>query len=622
MKSIFYFLSILFILQCDNSLSEKQSNSSKTPNPRDEIFEFNKILTESEKEIGIQLDKIYSEFIFLDHSIELDPIKKYAKYAVFINNCKKLYHKKIEELSQLNMTFQKLNNLNKIIIETLALELQILSYIEKQDYKNYERVLEKIKIIHENHTKIFKRLNLLNENYIISSYEYNFNKKTFYINILNKIQSKGENNQLKENAREVELAKYANYKKLMFIVEDNGSLDRFFLVNATNLILRTGPNQKSNKIVSIPIGGLVFLKEKTFQKEKISGKAGEWYKVVYEGLEGYVFSAYLKNYELNPLKSKPFAGKIIHTIDKGDFIDPVFSPNGRYMAYIKLYFTDSVHNEVYYFDLKLKKTVKVYAEKKIGTNEKYDFDSAVCCLNWKNNRQLNIGISDGDVDVTNITVDIFNKKIIHNVDSDYEFPNKVRNEFITLFPEVDFKNLNRPFFETSRKYFNNDYYILLTADKYDNNHLFRVDIKKMKREKIFEMWRGFNFLCALSHSNLDFFIIERDGLHFIYTFDGKYTKLLDSFYNHEFGNSHISDNDIFIHNSNAYFLIRHYNHGDKGNNTFVKFLNRKFIFSNDYDYLHTARIDNKEKYIAFCYWVGNVRHITIRKLLSNNNKKT
>lgn len=119
------------------------------------------------------------------------------------------------------------------------------------------------------------------------------------------------------------------------------------------------------------------------------------------------------------VKQVKTSGKIIATIEKGDFIFPRFSPDGNLLAYAKVIINDNVENTAIYL-LNLK-THKIYSLLGAAAAKKYaTYKTFVSEMKWLDAKRLKVTLSDGDVDETTIVFNVLTQHIISKKHSDYE----------------------------------------------------------------------------------------------------------------------------------------------------------------------------------------------------------
>lgn len=103
----------------------------------------------------------------------------------------------------------------------------------------------------------------------------------------------------------------------------NSYAEEHAIVQSQNgLVLRDGPNQKSNKIIVIPNNTEVFISGFSDKEEVITGISAKWAHVKYGNLVGWVFGGYLNyfDYMLIPQKIIP---------KQFTSLDASFNCNGR-----------------------------------------------------------------------------------------------------------------------------------------------------------------------------------------------------------------------------------------------------------------------------------------------------
>lgn len=113
------------------------------------------------------------------------------------------------------------------------------------------------------------------------------------------------------------------------------------------------------------------------------------------------------------------SNKIIARIDDGDFMHPVFSPDGKRLAYAKVVVRDNTElTEVYVRELASGKTWRLLDA---TTSVKYaTYKAFVNRLDWISNDRLVALISDGDVDSTQVEFDVGARHIVADRASDGE----------------------------------------------------------------------------------------------------------------------------------------------------------------------------------------------------------
>lgn len=114
---------------------------------------------------------------------------------------------------------------------------------------------------------------------------------------------------------------------------------------------------------------------------------------------------------LIPSGEVPASGKILLTLQDGDYVLPHFSPDARYLAFAHVLLQGATElTEIQTLDLKtLKVTTLLDAQ---GSREFAIYKSFVANFSWKDATTLKAGISDGDVNGVNLFFDVAAGKLI------------------------------------------------------------------------------------------------------------------------------------------------------------------------------------------------------------------
>lgn len=141
-------------------------------------------------------------------------------------------------------------------------------------------------------------------------------------------------------------------------------------------------------------------------------------------------------------KTTTISGKRRWRLDEGDFLHPVFSPDGRYLAFTRVVLRGTTElAEAGYLDRRTGKRVIL-----LGADKMSDFavyKAFVYNIQWRDARRLEFWISDGDVDSTIVTFEIPSNKKLAQRDSgadDESMPTaehvKLAKQFAGAFPEI------------------------------------------------------------------------------------------------------------------------------------------------------------------------------------------
>ena len=152
---------------------------------------------------------------------------------------------------------------------------------------------------------------------------------------------------------------------------------------------------------------------------------------------------YLAGLTYQPVKSVKFTGNTVQTLNRGDTLHPVFSPNGRYLAFTRVVVRDETEfGEAGYLDLVTGKTTILLDA---NSSKKYAvYSSFVYHIAWLDNSRVEFSISDGDVDSSIITFNVSHNKEVglrHSGADDEAVPTKEYDElavrFASSFPGLE-----------------------------------------------------------------------------------------------------------------------------------------------------------------------------------------
>lgn len=114
---------------------------------------------------------------------------------------------------------------------------------------------------------------------------------------------------------------------------------------------------------------------------------------------------------LLPAAEIPVSGKILMTLEDGDYVLPHFSPDSRYLAFARVVPQDATElTEIQALDLKTLKVTTLLDAK--GSREFAVNKSFVAGFSWKDATTLKAGISDGDVNGIDLIFDVAAGKLI------------------------------------------------------------------------------------------------------------------------------------------------------------------------------------------------------------------
>ncbi len=114
---------------------------------------------------------------------------------------------------------------------------------------------------------------------------------------------------------------------------------------------------------------------------------------------------------LRPASEIPVSGKILVTLEDGDYVLPRFSPDSRYLAFARVVMQGNTElTEIQALDLKTLKVTTLLDAK--GSLEFAVYKGFVAGFSWKDAATLKAGISDGDVNGVDLIFDVAAGKLI------------------------------------------------------------------------------------------------------------------------------------------------------------------------------------------------------------------
>lgn len=327
----------------------------------------------------------------------------------------------------------------------------------------------------------------------------------------------------------------------------------------------------------------------------------------------------LTSFRAEAVNEIKISGKVIATIKNGDFVHPTFSPDGKILAYSNVVVRDKFENtEVLLYNLITRNTSVLLSSKQA---EKYaTYKAFVGGIIWKDQNRLEVEVSDGDVDSTRLIFNPNTRKLIREIPDPFDDAEVVplslsqeqaRKRAIELFPEFQQDVLE----DAIRNY------ALVIPDKgivlqkhfagHDSNIRFldfqTKSIKllmKYSEESAFTLSGGASF-----NSSFIFLVLKKPKAYLFLYQEGKIKGLaeLDSPNFSEIQIKHSSPQRIV-------FLVRSHETYERGNNPLFVFDGEQLSQVKEYSELYDAEIDPSGRRIAYCYWDGDKRHITIAEM--------
>lgn len=315
-------------------------------------------------------------------------------------------------------------------------------------------------------------------------------------------------------------------------------------------------------------------------------------------------------------------GKLIYTIDDGDFVHPRLSPDGSRLAYSRVLIEDvgeykQENTEVVVFDLKNNAKNIVLTAKQARKYSTYA--SFVYKLQWLSNRTLRAFVSDGDVDSTQIDFDVEKQTIIAEKylepDWNYEQP-KLKTSSLR-------KRLSKAYPDAPPNAFDDAIYndrVLISGDRvltqirhveFDDD-IVLFDIASGIKKIVLELPRAArgSFLGGFVFGTDFVFGVNADDRTQVYLYRNNEVKSLLSQPTKSDKNSFIEVK--FVSQEQAIFLLTVGGSGaNRESATLWLFQDDQVRQLSNYPNLYDFDYNDKSKLAAFCYWTDQQRHISI-----------
>ena len=319
------------------------------------------------------------------------------------------------------------------------------------------------------------------------------------------------------------------------------------------------------------------------------------------------------SFKAPPTREVEISSAVVATIKNGDFVHPTFSPDAKVLAYSKVLLQGEFENtEVLLYDLGTRKNSVLLDSKRA---KKYaTYKAFVAGLDWKTPRRLEVLVSDGDVDSTRLTFDPHNRRLLRRRDEGLDEASDqpmsllyqaAYQQALSLFPSFPRNVLENALTTTA----------LVIPDKgivlHDDNICF-LDFQSKSIKSLINLSAdssgAFNgaidfkssVIMLLSHSPKAYFFLYQDGG----------IKGLGELNAPGFSRIEVKH----VSSSRVIFLLRTHASYERGDNPLFIFDGKQLFRVKGNAELHDAAIDPSGKRIAYCYWVGNKRHIVIKQL--------
>ena len=314
----------------------------------------------------------------------------------------------------------------------------------------------------------------------------------------------------------------------------------------------------------------------------------------------------------------------VATIKNGDFVHPTFSPDAKLLAYSRVILKGEYEStEVLQYDLRTHKQSVLLNSRRA---EKYGtYKAFVAEMQWRSARRLEVSIGDGDVGLTDLIFDPVNRKVLRERFQDFDeveptplspVHQKAYQQARALFPSFPAPVLESALRDTALVIPDQGIVLQKNYADQDNDISFLDFQNKSVRTLInlpAESTRAFDG--AVSFKSSIIVVLSRSPKTYLFLYrDGKTTAL------GEFNSNGIHGIEV-KHNSpsRVIFLIRTHAPSERGDNPLFVFDGSQLLRVKEYSELYDADVDRSGRLIAYCYWVGDKRHIVVKELDFGNN---
>jgi hypothetical protein len=311
---------------------------------------------------------------------------------------------------------------------------------------------------------------------------------------------------------------------------------------------------------------------------------------------------------------------VIATLENGDFVHPTFSPHGKTLAYSKVLVQGDFENtEVVLYDLSTHRNSVLLDSKKAKRYATYK--AFVSGMAWRSPRRLEVSVGDGDVGSTRLIFDPHTRKLLRQMAEDWdgtEVPpmsainHKAYEKAKALFPSFPREVMNRALRTTDVLVIPDQGIVLQTNYAGDDRNVWFLDFRNRSIKSLINLsansTREFNGGLGFKSSIILVLSGEPDAYLFLYH-DGKIS-VLGKFKSARFSQIEVKH----VSSSKVIFLVRTHPPYERGDNPLFSFDGKQLLRIKEYAELYDADVDPRGQRIAYCYWVGEKRHIVVKQL--------
>jgi hypothetical protein len=326
-----------------------------------------------------------------------------------------------------------------------------------------------------------------------------------------------------------------------------------------------------------------------------------------------------RSFNAPPVSEVKISRAVVASIKNGDFVHPTFSPDGRILACAKVLLQGDFENtEVLLNDLSTRKHSVLLDSRRAETYATYK--ASVTGMAWRSPKRLEVLVSDGDVDLTRLIFDPYSRKLLRTraegLDETAVQPmppiyQKAYEQAQSLFPSFPRDVLVHALRDTALVIPGQGIVLQKNYAGHDDNVWF-LDFQNKSVKALISLSadsaRSFNGGVSFKSSIIMLLSGDPKAYLFLYR-DGKIKALagLNSTGFSQIEVKHVSSSKVI-------FLIRSHAAYERGDNPLFMFDGERLLRIKEYAELYDADVDARGRQIAYCYWVGDKRHIVVKEM--------
>lgn len=314
--------------------------------------------------------------------------------------------------------------------------------------------------------------------------------------------------------------------------------------------------------------------------------------------------------------------KSLIKLTEGDFIYPRLSPDAKHLVYANSIVRNDIEGtSIHKLNLKTKKRLTLLDEFK--ANQYRHYKVFVTSLNWNNQDTIVAGLSDGDVDVTNVTFDSHSGKRLNQKLSDFDVY-KLTKEFSIIkksiyetFPEWAEREemvLHDALFQHASIVPDRGVVLQKQYAGYDSDIWF-IDIKHKKQHRILKLTDNQHYARfggAVTVAGNIIFLVDRDDGAYLFELSNSGILKPLGFFENDMQGCFLKVK--YTSTGEAIFMLVLNRSYQVGNNPlFIYSVNNGLQQITDYKQYYDVNVSSGGTLIAISYWVGNKRHINVSR---------